>query len=551
MKRLLLISLSICLAALTLSAQAPFTVQYSNPFEEPEGLESKVIQVSNGNTFLFVFTKKDGIKATLYGKDRKVVAVKTYEGKEWEKREMIKSEIDGTYEINGKLVMFLEQLIDRTPALFRLIIDPATGAMVEETKIGTMPKYKAFAGYAMAFGGVDPKTFYVEKDPFSDYYAVIAFDGFASETDNRIVIQHFNGNHQEINKAYYDGPNSQYKFIDYIGSVVDGDKAIYMATYAYNTKASGGATSKVIFSRLNADSKTIEHHPLDGTLNFKDTKAIMSYNPGYNTIELMTLSELNSGNKFSFGSGTREYTYRLLLTSLDPKSMTVLYSKPVAGEKASEYKRLHCNKKTRFAGMPMNMVINEDYSTTIVMEEQITVSRTSGSHTTVQNHMKDIGVVTLDERGQETDGFAIQKAQQTSIMVPTLSHHFRDKNYVGFERSGMIHGYANSGFYSFDYLSTKKGRYVIFNDDPDNFSRDERKEPDNVRAISGTNSVCYKLEDGKFTKSYLFGNPPKDENRFSFISSSNFQKSTQTYATLMLENIGRKKMAKVAWVSFN
>lgn len=524
-------------------AQTPAII-YSSPFPEPEGLESKIVQCRNGNTFLFVFTKKDGIKTTVFNKERKITAKKTYEGKKWENREMLKSRVNGIYEINNELVLFLEQTSGRTPSLFRLVINPENGALKKEEKIAEMPKYGAGAGYAMAFGNVNPKSFYVIKDPASDAYAVISFDGFAKETAQRIQITHYNGEHQIISQSFYDSPETRFKYINYIGATVDGEKQVFLAAYGYNTAASGGKDSRVILSKLRAGSNMMLHNALSSTANFKETKAILVYNEGNHVLQLLTLSlEKTKGNGFMSNSATSYYT--VLISAIDPETLSILYSKPVLAQKASEYKKLHYNGKKDYQGMPMDFVVHKDNSASLLLEEITTVSNSRGS---LMSYMGDIGILDLDERGIEQEGYVIQKEQQTRIGIAPLSMHDKIHNKVVLERMPGI-GYANPGFYSYDYISTEAGRYVIFNDLRENFERDERSNPRTLGAISGANTVCYKLSNGKSEKFYLFGAPrSKEEARFAFISSSS--SLDNSYATLMIEKTGKNKMARIAWVSF-
>src|SRR5690606_5507158 len=163
----------------------------------------KVFQCTNGNTLFFTFTKKEGINVTVYDSSRKIKAKKELHGTEWLDGEMVGTEVKGIYEMDGKVVLFLQQEIKKAPILVRLVVDPATGQKVDEKKIGEIAKYGAGSGYAIAFG-TDPKTFHIVKDILSDCYAVVRFDGFAPEGEPRIQLTHYNGEHKEINKTVYE-----------------------------------------------------------------------------------------------------------------------------------------------------------------------------------------------------------------------------------------------------------------------------------------------------------------------------------------------------------
>lgn len=539
MKKILLILLTLISGLQYTRAQVP-KVETSAAFDEPGGIESKVIQCRNGNTFLLTFTKRDGIYTTLFDKSRKIIHSQQLEGTGvWDRKEMMRSEVEGIYEINGQIVIFLDQLDGRTPRLYRIVLDPATGALTEEAKVAEMPKY----GFVSS---TERKTFFVEKDPASDCYAVVAFDAQAHETDNRIKVLHFNGKHELINEALYTSPGHKYKYTRYIGMTVDGERQVFICCYVFNTRSSGGKASMVYASRLKAGSKEMEHHPLDVTDDFKETQAIMQYNEYNKTIQLLTLSELETENKYM---GSMQTTiYQMLLTVIDPQSMSVLYNKQITGRTLSQYKVSAFNDKKGFSGLPQDMVIRDDNSATIVFEEQ---SAYYSNGSLKASFIQDMGIIHFDDKGNETDGFVVQKDQKCKSVVPALSMHDRRRNYVGFERIAGF-GYAKGGFYSYDYVVTPKHSYIIFNDHPDNFQREERKKRQNVVAISETNTICYEETNGKMKKFHLFGTPADNhETKFSFISAANYQAETHTYATLMIEKTRKKKEAKLAWVTLD
>lgn len=544
-------------------AQAP-KIEMSEAFDEPEGEETKVIQCTNGNTLLFIVNKRDGIDVTVYDKSRKQIAQESLEGKSWDAGQMKQSVIHGIYEMNGQLVIFLEQLLKKTPVLFRLILDPNTGKITDEQLIAEMPKYGAGAGYAMVFGHVDPKSFHVEKDPNSDSYAVVAFDGFAPEDEHRIEVIHYNGQHKEINRAFYDSPNHKYKYVRYLSMAVDGDQHVYLCTYDFNTPANGGKMSKVFFSRLNAGSKEVEHKGLELTQNANDTKGLMRYNAETKTYQLFTASQADKKN-----SSDESKTYRLVLTSIDPENMTIRFSKFIPSLKLSEYSRKHLDEKNGYDGMPQDIIVNKDNSVTILQEETEEIVKTSmttfgpmggqsgggfttSTHTTRYYNIFNVGVLNLDANGMETNGIVIPKYQRVHTSTGIFNHAYKNKNTVSFTPLPGMGSYANTGFFSFEYLNATNGNYVLFNDLPQNFDKKENEERKKVEAVTATNTVCYKLTNGVPEPFYLYGTPEgKNDTRFAQISTGNFLKQNNTYAAMIIDNFGKKKVARIAWATFN
>ena len=547
MKKITLV-LALMLACIPSLYAQQVKTELSEGFEEPEDGWNKLLQLKNGNTFFFHFTKKEGIQVTVYDKNRKTISNKTLVSELWEPRKMRESVVEGLYEIGGQPVIFLQQLIDRTPSLFRIKLDPNTGEITGEKLISTLPKYKAGSAWAMAFGGVDVGDFYVEKDPASDNYAVINFNSFAHESDERIELIHYSGaggNHKILNRAFYDSPNGQFKYLRFIGMTVDGDKQVFLSTYGFNTKSSGEKDSRVIVSRLKAGEKDFTHNLIEFTDDFRDTKAIMKYNPGANVIQLLTLTLVNSKSKL-LSNKTTTY-YMTLMTGIDPQTLRVVYAKPMLSEKASAY--MQSKVGADFSGLPQQMIINNDHSTTLLMEEMATETIQTRSSITYRTYLNNIGITELDDKGREENGYVVFKSQMANGLIDPLYVSHKSKGLWSYRGGGGMFVLNNNAFLSFDYVNTDHKRYILYNDYPENLDKTGKKRK-TVVAISDANTVCYELDNGRMTQSYLFGTPAKDQAKFCYIESSDFLEESNTYATLMMTRDGRKKQAYIAWVKF-
>lgn len=550
MKPIVLALSAVLCAAAPVFAQQP-QISYSQPFEEPEGLESKVIQCRNGNTFLFTFMKKDGIKTALYDKNHKLISDQTLKSTVWNPKEMGAFGISSIFEIGDNLILFIDQLEDRVPRLYRMSLNSSNGKVTEEKKITEMPAYPGGAGYAMAFGHVDAKEFKVEKDPASDCYAVVASDGFAHETEDRIHIMHFNGKHELLSEAKYVSPESRYKYTRYLAMTVDGDRQVFLCSYAFNTGASGGKMSKVYFSKLKAGQSQPEHKPLEITQDFKSTTGALHYNPNNKQLQLLTVSYVATESKSYYSSTS---IYRGVISAIDPEKMSVIYSKLITGMALSRYGRTKLEKKDAYHGMPQDFIIHSDNSMTLALEGislELKRSFPGAPPEIMSAEVGDMGILHFDAVGQEKNGFIIPKEQKTRFEITPLSLNERRRNKIEFERKIGFGSYANTGFYSFDYVSTPTHNYVIFNDHPDNRDKDDNKKRQNLVGISDAETICYSEKDGQTSKFLLFGDPnDKKINRFSFISAAHYLPETQTYATMVIERDGKKKQARLAWATF-
>jgi len=554
MKPLVLSILGLALLTGSVVKAQPTDVKYSNAFDEPENGWNKVMQLSNGNTFLFNFSK-EGIEVTVYNQNHAFASKKVLQSKLWEPRKMKASVIEGIFEMGGKPVIFLQQLLDRTPTLFRIILDPNTGAIVKEENINELQRYGAGAGYAMAFGGVEEADFRVEKDPQSDCYAIVNFNSFAGESDNRIQIAHYDANHKEINRANY--PAQGFKYINLIGITVHGDKHIIACTYGFNTAASGGKDSRVIVSKLNAGDTNFVNKQLENTDNFRNTEAIMQYNPGTGLINLLTLT-VSKTKARAFSPASTTY-YGTIFTTIDPETLFIVSSKPCAATNADALAKSAYGLSKGFRGMPQNMVINPDNSTTVLSEEMtLDVIVSSQGSVSYRTHLNNIGIADYDAKGNEISGTMVPKEQMANGKLEPLYIYNKSKGFWSF-RGAMQVGWSmgvvqNNAFLSYDYITTPDNRYVIFNDYPENLERKAEKKYNKLKPvvfISDANTMCYKINGGKAEEFYLFGAPKDDGySKFCYVESSNYNPATKTYATLMIDRDGRKKMAKLAWVQF-
>jgi len=545
MRKTLLVLALLCLSVGTLFAQQT-AIEKSEEFDEPRTGWNKLMQLKNGNTLFLHSTPKDGIEVTVYDSKRKLIATTDLESKLWDIDKLRKTKIEALYEINGQPVLFVIQADDKMPTLYRMCLDPNTGAVKREDEVGHLPKTSIWQGYAMVFGGVDASDIIVEKDPNSDCYAVIIFNGFARNRSERIKVIHYDGNHKVINTAYYESPGGKFKYLRYIGSVVDGDKRVFVTTYGHNGKTDDVA-SRVIVSRLNVGDSSFKHNLLNFSEDFDQTESVMLYNHYNNSIQLLTLTLTKSKHSILSSKTTRYYLS--LLSYINPETLELKNVKQLNGQMINTYGIKNIDKDYEFNGVPQQMLINRDNTTTILYEEMTQVTERSGHTVMIYTNLGPIGVSELSDTGAEMHGYAISKKQRADGILSKLYINKRTKGtfmYLSYGKKDQ------NEFLSYDYINAPDGRYVIFNDLPRNADKDETEESrKTVKYVSATNTMCYKLNDPKMDKFYLFGEPDsKNTSTFCYITSSNYNQDINTYATLIVERDGRSKSARIAWVKF-
>ncbi len=508
---LLLSTLLLCASALT--AQE-FHVTKSDVFEEPEPGWNHLLQLKNGNTFLFHIADKGSIDVTVFNKNRKLNGTKNVTSKLCDVADVVK---EWLYEINGEAVLFFNVRDHSQYMMVRLRFNASDGTLISEevlAKVG-LPKSNA-----AEIGSVD-----LAKDPASDYYAVVSSVRDRNFQD-KIKVVHFDGEHKKINEADYKvGDPSGFRFTVYNSAMVEGNKRIYLILCGYKEKPKYDGTGRpvligdceVIISRLNAGEKTFSNKTLELNVDMSEITSQMLYNRNTNKVQLRTRSLSESKKKIMSTITTRYYLS--LVTYFDPETLGIEQVKPVSVQKVNEYGALHIDKDYAFQGLPSRMVLNKDNTTTILMQKT-----TSWMENALDG---DIGISVMSDTGAELNGYAIQKSQKE-----TKDDH--------------------NEFLSYDYISTRRGNFVLINDLASNFSKDEDdSKHKKVRSVSATNTVAYKLNAGSFEKFLFFGKPDDDSNIFSYMDGTDYCDITNTYATVIMECKGRDKVARVAWVTFD
>ncbi|MCB9046172.1 MAG: hypothetical protein H6550_08525 [Chitinophagales bacterium] len=519
-------------------------IEYSAPFDEPQKGLCKVLQISNGNTF-FIVVNSEGISVTVYKQDRKQASKRMLSSNLWDPKNMKKTTVEGIYEINGEPVIFLNQLNDREPVLYRIQLNPDNGSIAHQTEIGRLPKYKMLAGYALAFG-VDEEDFIVEKDPYSDAYAVAHYNSFAHETDKRIEVVHYNivnGEHKEVNRVFYDAQG--YKYTTFIGMCVNGDKSVHMAAYGYNTASKGGKDSRVIISRLSKGDTKFTHLNIEFTDDFKETVGEMIYNPNTNIIQLLTITLEKSKGFVTY--------YNSLLSYIDPESLQIIKTTSSAISELNAHVKTTIKDKKEFAGMSVDLVLNHDNTSSILFEEKLEIIN---SHAPPESHLGLIGIVQMDNTGKEEQVYSLLKNQfAIGPSMPILYMSARRKSIWRYDIQKMQ--IDSRSFYSYNYINTSTNNtYVIFNDSKENhknFGKPIEKFNDlrTIKNVSESVAVFEKLSNGRAETNYLFGRPTNDDY-FSFckIESSHFRDETNTYASMMVKRVKKDKKAYISWVTF-
>jgi hypothetical protein len=537
----LLCCLFIILFSNHLSAQVPPKVQLSQPFPEPgEGFE-KILLLDNGNTCHLHFDKKLGIQVTLYNEKREVAATETVIGKLWDAGNNNDTEVDGIYNINGQVVIFLQQLVKNKPAMFRLVLDGNNGKLLKEDKLGELPTVLHRDVFIQ--NNFASHDFYTAKDPHSGYYALAAFAGGELQRNEngreRIKVSLFSPEHELVQQTALYLPEGTYPYFTFLDMTVQGKEHVYITTAALaNRKNSKDTSSIVVVFSIKTGDTAFTHQLLPYTANYSDVHASVKYIPATQRLQLL-LTTLNKGGLSTY------------INYLDAGTLQVLHTQPVSAEKVTVYAQQKMKYTAAYSGQPQLLLPAADGSATILLESMTEFSQGNSANAWNKMHtnMNDIGVTHLDTAGVELSGFALTKMQVANGIYEPLYLQRKQKGQWVFRN--RIQALNTTPYLSFEYLPTKHGIYILFNDylaylDPGGSYTD--KKP--LRYLTEANTVCYRCDDSTQERLFLFGTPETFKGYYCMLGASDYQIEKSIYTTIMITRKGEEKKACIAWIEF-
>ncbi len=520
---------------------------FSPGFAEPQDLDARIFQCRNGNTLLFFFTK-GGIRTTVYDTAHKMKGSTILSGSGLPAGAVKQNQLCGLFNLGSDVVMFVQRTTGQTPGLYRLSINPEDGKLTAAEKIADIGAYKSGSSFAMAFGGVKAKSFYVQKDPTSDAYAIVVFDPF-EETGKRIMLKLFDGQHHELSSGYYNFPEDRFKYIDYIGMAVRGTNEVALCTYEYNTRRSGGKENRLVVSSFK--NGAFEQHTIDSANELKRTDGIFYYNPKANLYQLLTLTA--EGTTERVLSNATRHVFSSLIIAINPANYSVVWGGGLDGSGLDATKKEWWGKRASYSGVPVYAAVNPDGSFSVLVQE---ILQSTNGHGMVSSVLGDIGMLRYSPQGEQLEATLVPAGLNADrCAITPLYLKGMDVFSAGVEQQkGLYLGnVADPGFYYFNYVSTPTGNYIFLNQHPRDFDKEPAKTRGILSGVSEGNAVGYKMAGDKLEKFHLFGAPSGNvENRIALFSTGNYSAETGDYTVLVFERIGRReKKLRVGWLHCN
>ncbi|NSL86539.1 hypothetical protein ECE50_006840 [Chitinophaga sp. Mgbs1] len=522
-------------------AQVP-VVTLSEAFDEPQDGWDKLLQLRNGNTVYLHFSKRAGLRSTVYNLQRKQVATDSIVTAIWNPADLESTEIDGIYEIGGQPVIFLQQIIRDIPVLIRLVLDSQTGRLLREDKLGELPSIQHRS--VVVQDNLATHDCFVEKDARSDYYAVAFFSGAEIQRNDsirdRIQVLHFSPEHKLVNKGRYYLADTSYSYFSYVHMSVQDHEKVYITTVGFNDKKKTGVpASKVLFSMLSPDSASFTHRGLDYTAGYSGVSGYMQAVPMKSEVRLLLFapSEKTDGNN------------GIMMNTLMTSSGKLRKHHPLYFPELSKNVQWNLKYKDDYKGAPQRLLLNVDGSCTLLLE---TLTRFKQGNTQINKYhtnMGDIGIALLDTAGREDMTMAVSKLQSITGVCEAFSLHRRAKSEWAFRNK--IAALNTNTYLSYDYVATPDANFVLFNDYLqylDGGGQEKTRKP--LKYAADANFVCYRFYGGKMERLFIFGQPEVKKGFYCMMGAAAYDESTRVYATIMLSRTEKEKVARIAWIKF-
>ena len=415
----------------------------SAPFKEPKHGPGKLLKMKNGNTIYLDINIKKGTEITIFDSLHRSKISKTIQFKDNQTKYVY---LKSVFEIAGNLVLMMNELEDKSPALYRIIIDGTTGNILQDEKIAELKRVSTVKQYAMVFGSVPEPEFFVRKDPDSDYYGLVLLNSFESDRNKRLEIVWYGPDNKEINRAFYLSPGDRYKYLDFIDMVVIGNQKISVVAYAYNTAASGGKESELVIANLDAGAKKVTLNELPFSVDRVVNYGRVRYNPVTKDILLLAAVKGDKNN----APGT-------ILAFIDPVEGKVIRSRSLSLQKLGAEIERRFGSKDGFTGGSQDLFVNSDGSFTILYEyiENITVQ--GSKYSQFYAVLGSNAVANYDPEGKELQSYFIPKSHR-------IEGYYIKPFYYAAREWGIATLAESDQYKSFAYLAGKKESYLLFND---------------------------------------------------------------------------------------
>ncbi|PUZ20644.1 hypothetical protein GA0116948_113113 [Chitinophaga costaii] len=524
-------------------------VIFSAPIEEPASGWCKLLLLKNGHTFFLRFTPHDGILVNIYDTAHTLQRTDTIGSIGWDAHSMADAEIDGLYEINGQVVLFLQQQLKYKPTLFRLVLDGNDGHLLREDKLGELASIQQHQ--AAALNNEASHDCFVEKDPRSGYYAVALFNGTELAHDStdagHVEVIHFAPDHHEIHRVQYYLPDSSYEYFNYLNMQVQGGEAVYLASMAFNTHTNKHhEDSRLLIARLGATDTVFTFQPADQQHGAGNAWGMLQCMPGQPLRLLVTAQPADINRKKNTS------LMPVYFLSFDARTLQPVAQEQLPMAAASDYAKAHLQYQDKYTGMLQAWLPLADGSSLLLQESIRQFIQGGATFKKTITGLGDAGITHLDANGKEEGAVVLNKIQSAAGTYQPFYQYRRNKSEWSFRNRNTMAGV--NGYLSYAMVQNKKGNYFLYNQLVSTTPGDYSVATRPLRTISEAGLVCYHYVDGQLLQLKLFPPPPTLLEAPTFyacmLDAAAEDAVKNCYATVMIAHNDTVRKAYLAWIVF-
>lgn len=485
---------------------------------------AKIKQLKNGNTFLIEISNDGAMVITVFDSTHKNVAQNNVRFTAINK-DLSKVALIECFEWNGKVILFFNERIKKSPTLFMAIFDGWNGVLLEDKIVLEIPPEPFGSKFAHDFGNMSYPYFDLEFDPYTGFYAVLLFNPF-TETNSRIQVVHYNPNHEIINQSFYIVPEESFKYVDAVNLYVKGGEYLLLTTHLYNTKASGGRKSKIYLSKFeNGKTKFLNRSfPINGF--FKNVSGSFQYNKASQKLHLyMSLLYEKEGG----------YSYYSLFTQvIDADNLEFMEATTIPMKAAQDlYVKTLRKKDQVFTGMPQYYGLDGE-GNNFFLFQKTTLHISGGIGGSITTSLGDITLSNFDKNGVQKYADVIRC--NYSILGDHSSLTYNSKVYNP-SQSLYVGNLPDPSYFHIDVVASKKYTYLFMNNRTDNILLPENKKPKLTKSTSNLSMVRYKYSSAGLIEKIVVdkGDSLTDEKKYFNPTASDFDEASGKYVTLVLK----------------
>lgn len=522
--------LTYLLAIVQLACYAQFTLKgQSETFDELGNGYGKLLTLKNGNT-LFFLTDRDGVTIQLFSPDHKPLKKISPTSSVLSGKSVFVKTI---FEVNNSLVLLTISSEKELRVVSRVIIDLRSGSVKEEELAKFNTEFKK--GHKLPDWLEKEDNVHIKRDAQNDNYIIVIETNQENNFAETLECLWYDNNHKLVAKTAVSIKDKGFDSIEFLDVEIIGNNQWNILLNGINGRKDGkrqlmyGTLKKGETTLGLKSSNLIESFETARNANMHVQSALLKYNSV--TGRYILVSNLNN----------KQNDYLPVISFLNITTGDIESTELAIPESAIQASVALLGQENAFHGLPQDVIIADDGRFSIIFEEH-TIAYINGSIRST--HLGNLAVIYFDMLGGARGSYFIPKLQ--GYTGAALNEFYLNKK----KQEPVFLGGANKYVRAL-YVDGKFSSYIMFNDLEKNGERIKKGKQNIVVTISDCDAFSYRIDGA----SPILDRKPvfeiakdKDDHNILIFAGSDYDKSTNTLASMQLEITKRRKYMKIVWL---